>query len=253
MKIYSYLLKIRPTFIISFLKKILRIKRKELITDKGIFYIDPISNFGTTLLMENVYEPEMVKTIEDIISVDDSFFDLGANEGYFSVLAAKIIGGKGLVYAVEPQSRLQEIVARNFKTNKIDNYRIIQKAISNKEGTIQLSLAPDTNTGSSGLFNVQKYKNPTEVVHMTTLERLFNDEKIKNIKLMKVDIEGLEYEAILGSQNLFKQNVIENIALELHPSIIEKRNNRVNDIIDFLSEAGYKVNNKYPTLVYSKK
>ena len=70
---------------------------------------------------------------------------------------------------------------------------------------------------------------------------------------MKVDIEGLEYETILGSQNLFKQNVIENIALELHPSIIEKRNNIVNDIIDFLSEAGYKVNNKYPTLVYSKK
>ena len=88
---------------------------------------------------------------------------------------------------------------------------------------------------------------------MTTLEKLFNDEKIKNIKLMKVDIEGLEYEAILGSQNLFKQNVIENIALELHPSIIEKRNNIVNDIIDFLSEAVYKVNNKYPTLVYSKK
>ena len=253
MKIYSYLLKVRPTFIISFLKKVFRIKRKELITDKGTFYIDPISNFGTRLLMDNIYEPEMVKTIEDIISIDDSFFDLGANEGYFSVLAAKIIGEKGLVYAVEPQSRLQEIVLRNFKTNKIGNYRIIQKAISNKEGTIQFSLAPDTNTGSSGLFNVQKYKNPTEVVHMTTLEKLFNDEKIKNIKLMKVDIEGLEYEAILGSQNLFKQNVIENIALELHPSIIEKRNNRVNDIIDFLSEAGYKVNNKYPTLVYSKK
>ena len=70
---------------------------------------------------------------------------------------------------------------------------------------------------------MQKYKNPKEVVEMTTLEKLFENEKIKNIKLMKIDIEGLEYEAILGSQDLFKQNVIENIALELHPSIIEKR------------------------------
>ena len=75
--------------------------------------------------------------------------------------------------------------------------------------------------------------NPKEVVEMTTLEKLFENEKIKNIKLMKIDIEGLEYEAILGSQDLFKQNVIENIALELHPSIIEKRNNKVSDIIDF--------------------
>ena len=90
--------------------------------------------------MDNVYEPEMIKTIEEIISIDDSFFDLGANEGYFSVLAAKIVGEKGLVYAVEPQSRLQEIVKRNFKTNKIDNYRIIQKSHFKQRGYCSIFL-----------------------------------------------------------------------------------------------------------------
>ena len=59
--------------------------------------------------MDNVYEPEMIKTIEEIISIDDSFFDLGANEGYFSVLAAKIVGEKGLVYAVRATIK----IARN--------------------------------------------------------------------------------------------------------------------------------------------
>lgn len=252
MRLYRYVLRIRPTFLVSFFKKIFRIKRKEFVSTKGIFFVDPISNFGTRLMIDSIYEKEMIETIEKNLKKGDSFFDLGANEGYFSVLASKIVGENGKIYTVEPQSRLQNIIKINFKNNNVENAKIIQKAVSNKGGTIKFSLAPDTNTGSSGIFNSQRYKNPTENVQVTTLEKIFHDEKIKKIKLIKIDIEGLEYEAILGSKNLFIQNIIKNIALELHPEILKKRNNSVSDIINFLNDAGYKKNNFHSTLVFSK-
>ena len=252
MKLYQLLLRVRPTFVVSFIKKLFRIKREEFNSEKGTFFVDPISNFGTRLMSDSVYEPEMIDTIEKIVKKGDSFFDLGANEGYFSVLSSKIVGRNGKIYAIEPQSRLQNIIEINFKLNSINNGKIIQKAISNKIGKIEFSLTPDTNTGSSGLYNTTKYKNPTETVKMITLEQLFYEEKIKKIKLIKIDIEGLEYEAILGSKKLFMQNIIENIALELHPDILLKRNKSESEIIKFLNDAGYKRNNHYKTLVFSK-
>lgn len=62
---------------------------------------------------------------------------------------------------------------------------------------------------------------------------------------MKIDIESFEYEAVLGSKQLFEGNIIENIALELHPNILEVRGKSGSEIVDFLYEAGYKENNKY--------
>lgn len=78
-----WLLRVQPAFVASFLKKVLRIRRHMISTQEGIFFIDPLSNFGYVLSSEGGYEPGMTAAVKQILRNGDIFLDVGANEGYF--------------------------------------------------------------------------------------------------------------------------------------------------------------------------
>lgn len=65
-----------------------------------------------------------------------------------------------------------------------------------------LYVSADMNTGSSGLFRTTSYNLPQEMIPQTTLSNFMNGLNVKKVKLMKMDIEDFEYEAILGSKDL---------------------------------------------------
>jgi len=90
------------------------------------------------------------------------------------------------------------------------------------------------------------------MIPQITLSELLRLLRVDRIKLMKIDVEGFEYEAILGSKDVFRGNIIENIALELHPTILQRRGKSESDILDFLTENGYRRNEEYETLILSK-
>ena len=248
----KWLIKVRPAFLAAFLKKIFLIKRVVVETPDGRFFVDPVSNFGNAIVSNQVYEKDVIDSLFGILKIDNCFVDLGANEGFFSIIASKLVGINGKVICIEPQSRLQKILVRNIKENKAFCVETFQRVISDSSGVANLTLSPDTNTGSSGLVRVTKYKTKTEDVIQVTLYKFLSQFNIKKINLIKIDIESFEYEAILGSKQIFEMNLIENIALELHPEILEKRGKKVSDILEFLYSVGYKQNFKYKNFVLTK-
>ncbi len=250
---YRLLLRIRPAFIASFLKRLLRIRRRVVDTQEGRFFIDPASNFGYALLTESTYEPELSQAVKSLLNEGDVFLDLGANEGYFSVLAAARVGRTGTILCVEPQSRLQPVIFRNLSENSAPQVRVFQCAVSDSDGFAALSLPPDMNTGHGALFQKTRYRNPTEIVPQYTLNTLLGLLNIPRIKLMKIDVEGFEYEVILGSKEVFEKGLITHVALELHPSLLKRRGKNEQDVLEFLSRCGYKHNEDFTNFVLSKK
>ena len=248
-----WLLKVRPAFLASFIKVLLRTKRKLIDTPQGKFFIDPFSNFGSNLTFQLGYEPEMTKLVTSILKEGDTFLDVGANEGYFSILSSRLVGNTGKVISIEPQTRLQSVLLRNILENQAFNIYVFRYAISDSKDVATMSLSPDVNTGSSGLFRVTKYKTKTELVPQITLKDFLGLLNLGNIKLMKIDVESYEYEAILGSKEIFQSDIIENIALELHPSILKMRNKEASNILSFLESCGYTKNSSYSNLLMSKK
>ena len=241
---------IRPAALGSLLKRLLRIRREPRQFSSGRFYIDPVSNFGATLLRDGEYEPEMAGTLSRFLKPGVTFLDVGANEGYFSVFASKIAGPSGRLVAVEPQRRLGPVLERNFELNGVRNVAVEHCAISNRQGKETMHLSPDMNTGSTSFVRSTRYALPTESVETITLSDLFDRHGIERADLMKMDIEGFEYEAILGSPELFENHRIKAIALELHPWILEKRHLNSADITAFLERCGYTVDRAAPTLAY---
>ena len=101
------LLRVRPTVVASLLKQLFGIKRKMVSTAVGQFYVDPVSNFAKELGRSGQYKPEMLLCLQLYLSPSSVFIDVGANEGYFSIAAAKLIGASGKVISIEPQKRLK--------------------------------------------------------------------------------------------------------------------------------------------------
>jgi FkbM family methyltransferase len=241
--LYKRIYSLRPAYCGTLLKRLFRIKRCVIATEKGKFFIDPCSHFGLTLLEHGRYEEELVATFESTLKDGSVFIDVGANEGYFSIVASRLVGKEGRVITVEPQSRLHPVLQRNKSLNASDNIELNQVAISNEEGSADIFLAPDTITGSTSLFKTRKYPVPKETVKMTTLGQLLDSNAIEFVELMKMDIEGFEYEAILGSREVFRSKRIRNLALELHTWLLKERALDPDQITSFLRSTGYTVTN----------
>jgi FkbM family methyltransferase len=229
----------RPAVLATWLKRLLRIKRQVVRADIGAFFVDPVSHLGNFLIRDGHYEPDMEDTLRKHIRPGGVFVDVGANEGYFSVLGGQLVGPGGRVVAVEPQARLAPVIAENTRLNGLTNVTVIATAVSNAEGTADLFLAPDTNTGASGLSQPNRYRVPAQPVRTTTLARLLADTGVGPIDLLKMDIEGIEYEAVFGSPDVFLNGRVRAFAMELHPSIIRSRGHDPQELVTFLHRHGY--------------
>lgn len=242
--------RLRPPELALLAKFFLRIKRIEYsLPDGRIYFIDPVSYFGLQLLKNNNYEIEMSQTISSLLSEGDAFIDLGSNEGYFSILASKLCGTKGKVFSIEPQQRLWEVILKNSVLNDCHNIQLLPFGIGSKNDTLTMNLYPTLNTGASSLSSNFNFKISFEKVR----RRIYGQQNVKiiqldelrevlpnNIKLMKIDIEGFEFESIKGSKMLLKDNVFANILVEIHPEALEGMNQSETLLSEYLASFGYK-------------
>jgi len=242
----EWLQRIRPAPLASLIKRLLGIKRVPFPAVDGVFHIDPASNFGLRLLKNGVYEPETRDALKQILQPGFRVVDLGANEGYFSILASQCVGPEGSVLAIDPQDRLAAVLERNIELNQCSNITVFPGAISDYQGQAELHLLPDLNTGGSSLAQITRYRTATQTTPLCTLEHLLSKKGWDHVDLIKIDIEGWEWEALFGSRNLFQSGAIAGIYLELHHHLLKRRGLDPNQLLEFLHQAGYSRDPHHP-------
>ncbi|MBV8551992.1 MAG: FkbM family methyltransferase [Acidobacteriaceae bacterium] len=225
-------------------------KRRVLETQQGIFYVNPCTRLGTDLLT-GVYEPEMVQVLHRHLHAGATFIDLGANEGYFTVIGSKLVGPGGSVIAIEPQSRLQPIIQENLYLNSCFNVRVLRTVIAERTGEFSLSLTSDLNTGGSSIANGRPVRARTETIRGVSLADFLTKAAISHCDLMKVDIEGAEYDVFMNAGDVLRQHTIRRIALEIHNSTLERRGLSGQDLHRFILDCGYALDDSLGTWVYT--
>jgi FkbM family methyltransferase len=247
----ALLLRIRPALLGQWIKRLLRWGRVEVQVADGRFWVDMASNFGIRVTSAEGYEPETKALLSSFLRPGMVFVDLGANEGFFSVVASRLVGPAGRILAIEPQSRLGPVIRRNLELNDAANVTLAQVAISAEAGVAEFNLAPDTNSGSSGLSRATRYANPTQSVRTLTLDLCLQEHALTMVDVMKIDIEGYEYEAVLGAKELFRTLKVRRLLIEIHDKLLSARGLRPQDISDFLLSCGYERQERLGFEVYT--
>ena len=169
-------------------------------------------------IMSPDWEELMTQMFKQVVKDGDTVLDLGANLGYYTLLAAKLVGKKGKVYAFEPEPRNYNLLLKNIELNGYDNVIPMQKAVSNKTEVVKLFL----NSEDSGAHTIRQSDSNKEFIEVESvaLDDFFKDE-LHPIDVIKMDIEGTEMAAFLGMDRIIKGNKNLKIFCEFYPALIE--------------------------------
>ncbi len=235
---------IRPSILATPLYKLLSpsaVRGIVHVDDIGLLYLDPVSHLGRTILTDGVYEPETVSLLHEYIKPGHTVFDIGANEGVMSVCAANLVGPSGRVVAIEPQSRLLDVLEINLSLNATGRYDLIHGAVSDLNGqVVAISLHPAGNTGASSIVRPYRWSSKKEDVPTVTITQVATSLGIDRIDFVKVDVEGYEPEVVKSLRPLLADNRVGNLLIDYHVSILSKRGIDAHVIHDSILDSGYK-------------
>lgn len=223
---WGWLCRVRPQPVGAALAHLLvgRDRRRLLETPEGIkLYLDPLGFLGANLLRTGTYEPGMDAIFRKWIKPGFTVLDVGANEGYFSLLACLLVGLDGCVVAVEPQARCTEIIRRNLAANSINNCTIIEAALGDCDASADIQLMPIINTGASSM--VRKYRWSRRRQRTRTISGLTLVEQIglSRFDFVKIDVEGYEPEVVEGLLPILNAGCIRLMMIDFHHSVLEQR------------------------------
>ena len=161
--------------------------------------MSPISSSIATLGWFNLACSELLRKF---LKPGMTFVDVGANIGYYTLLAEKSVGSSGLVIAFEPEPKNFGLLSKTISVNNLSNVRAYQQAVSDEEGEVDLFLSEEANPEAHKLspqLGINKIKVPS-----ITLDGLYALLGQKRIDFIKIHV-GVEPQILHGAKKLLEE------------------------------------------------
>ena len=144
------------------------------------------------------YEHDKRLAIEKGVQAGCVFYDIGANVGYYSLMAARLSAPNGRVVAFEPLPRNIAFIQRHVALNRLENrITVVKAAVSDHSGTAWFD--PDISTSKGHIAEVGQLE-----VRLVCLDELVKESKIPLPDVMKIDVEGAEAEVLRGAMHILQ-------------------------------------------------
>ena len=145
-----------------------------------------------------VWEPHLTYWIQDRLQPGDTFVDVGANIGYFTLLAAGCIRKQGWCVAIEASPSIFELLKENLELNHVGSrVRTVNLAASDRDGTLTVYGGPSGNLGLTTTVPNHDLRIETTIRAMP-LKDILTEGEIAAARLIKIDVEGLEGPVVRG-------------------------------------------------------
>jgi FkbM family methyltransferase len=183
------------------------------------FAVDENARF----IVEEAYEPFLKDVVK--LAKGDVLVDVGAHVGKYSFYAARLVGDRGIVVAIEPHSRNMANLKRGLSLNGLSNVVTVQKACSNHVGQgflkeYELSAKHELVQEDTGVK-----------VDVDTLDNILQSLRIRKVSMVKIDVNGHEYEVLQGARRTLE---------EFKPAlIIEVTFDKKTKVLEYLKNYGY--------------
>ncbi len=195
----------------------------------SIMVLDMQSASTRDMCLNGIYEPETTRYIKSIIKKGETFIDIGANCGYYTLLLARLVGPSGKGFSFEPIPHLYRILRHNLETNNYPNIRSYQAAAYYSTGSAQFFV--NRYHAASGLYARTWTK---EIITVDTIA-LDEIQEIDNVDFIKIDVEGAELDVLKGMKNILKTNPQVKIILEFNPDNYRLAGYAPNDLLSQFS------------------
>jgi len=169
-----------------------------------------------------------------------TFLDIGANEGIYSVFAAKRVGSEGTVWAFEPSRRELARLQTNVDLNGLP-VRIFPVALADRKGSAELNVAGDEHAGQNtlGAFIYDIEPAGKETVDMARLDDLMAQNRLARLDVIKADVEGAETPLFRGAiETLHRYRPI--LILEVLDPALRTQGSSAQELLDFLRSHEYR-------------
>jgi FkbM family methyltransferase len=196
------------------------------------------------LLRVNCTEPHVLHWIAKSLRTGDVFFDVGAHQGWMSMVAARQTGRTGRVAAFEPSPPLVKFLSYHKRINRLSQMEIIPKAVSNRnEVGIPFYLVGDGNSFMNSLSGKNMPENSprgksTIEVETITLDA-FSHQSGLIPQLIKIDTEGSELCICEGAQHLLTHNHPA-LIIATHPLWLPE-GKKIEELFVMLNDFGYRI------------
>ena len=163
----------------------------------------PGNETSRVLFLTGLYEPNEFCWLERHLKPGMTVIDGGANMGLYTLYAARRVGPLGTVLALEPSEREFRRLAAHVRLNRLRNVRCRRVALGRSQGRGRLRIAAEWNAGHNtlGEFGYEATELVrVEEVKVRALDAIVADEGLDRVDLIKLDLEGAEYDALLGAE-----------------------------------------------------
>ena len=174
---------------------------------------------------------------ESLVKDDFIILDIGANAGYYSLIAAAKLR-TGQVHAFEPSSPARKEFEKNISLNGFMNIHVSPLAVTDKKDKLTFFISDPNNIGMSGLKAAENFSGNTETVNSISIDEWIRTENILKVNMIKIDIEGAEMKALQGMKEALRsfQPII---FIEINTGLLTKYENSPADIYQLLRSFEY--------------
>ena len=167
-------------------------------------YLDPLGG-GHELIREQISN----------LRFGDIVIDIGANTGYFSLIASRKVGEKGKIFSFEPSPREFIRLLTNINQNSCSNVYPLNIAVSSEFGTADFFIASE-HTGVNSFHSTDGKPTYVENVLKMPLDFFVLNFKLDKIAILKLDVEGHELMVLLGLKELLAAGLVEKVIVEIN-------------------------------------
>lgn len=210
-------------------------------TPGGTMLVGTADTFGQVVSVSGVWEPHVTAVVGSVLSPGDVCVDVGAHAGYYTLLASKLVGRHGHVYALEPSPTTFRQLCENLERNHVSNVTALEVAAGEAAGTATLledhgnsllsALRPPDSSGANAADG--------RVVAVGPLTALVPEEAAARLRLVKIDVEGYEVEVLRGLHPLLSG--AERVALVLEFTPDSSGDDKIEEVERLRDEEGFRV------------
>lgn len=161
--------------------------------------------FLGTITNQDEDERPLARLLARVIREGDTFLDIGANVGFYSLFAGPLCGPSGAVHAFEANPLLIQHLKRSADFNRPRANIVVNPVAIGSEGHKTLQLYDPERIGGSSLYQLEWLDTGNSVtVPLTTIDDYVRENRMTRVDVVKIDIEGAELDAFRGMQETLR-------------------------------------------------